>query len=296
MPINPFKISGQWYRGNTHSHSTESDGRLPIADRFAAYRQAGYDFLVITDHRTVNEVSAYSTEDFLAISGSEVHPENPYGGGTYHIVAINIHQKIDCAKLHPNEVLEEIKQQGGEAVLCHPYWCGHTLLDYQPLTNYFAVEVYNDTCMGIGKGFSEEAWDNMLDRIGPVHGIAADDAHGTEHDCFHAWVMLKAKELTSDAIMDAFRAGAFYSTMGPEIIGLDLIGENETPKKTITLECTPVQSIVFKGQQSRGKCVVAPEGEYITQAEYDVPSGTSYVRVEITDDLGKKAWSNPFYF
>ena len=179
MSINPFKISGQWYRGNTHSHSTESDGRLPIADRFAAYRQAGYDFLVITDHRTVSEVSAYSTEDFLAISGSEVHPENPYGGGTYHIVAINIHQKIDCAKLHPNEVLEEIKQQGGEAVLCHPYWCGHTLLDYQPLTNYFAVEVYNDTCMGIGKGFSEEAWDNMLDRIGPVHGIAAPMALNT---------------------------------------------------------------------------------------------------------------------
>ena len=96
--------------------------------------------------------------------------------------------------------------------------------------------------------------------------------------------------------MDAFRAGAFYSTMGPEIVDLDLIGENETPKKTITLECTPVQSIVFKGQQSRGKCVVASEGEYITQAEYDVPSGTSYVRVELTDDQGKKAWSNPFYF
>ena len=149
--------------------------------------------------------------------------------------------------------------------------------------------------MGIGKGFSEEAWDNVLDRIGPVHGIAADDAHGIEHDCFHAWVMLKAKELTIDAVMDAFRTGAFYSTMGPEIIGLGLTGGNETAKKTITIECSPVQSMVFKGQQSRGKSIVAPVGEYITQAKYDVPSGTSYVRVEITDDQGKKAWSNPFY-
>ena len=110
MPLNPFEIAGQWYRGNTHSHSTESDGQLPIAERFDAYRQAGYDFLVITDHRTVSDVSAYSTEDFLAISGSEVHPENPYGCSTYHIVAINIQQKIDCAKLHPNEVLEEIRK------------------------------------------------------------------------------------------------------------------------------------------------------------------------------------------
>ncbi len=129
---NPFQQPGQWYRGNTHSHSTESDGQLPMADRFAAYREAGYDFLVLTDHRTVNDVSAYSTPDFLAISGSEVHPSNPYGGATYHFVAINIHETINCAKMHPNAVLDEIKAQGGEAVLCHPYWSGHTVTDYLP--------------------------------------------------------------------------------------------------------------------------------------------------------------------
>ncbi|MDE0018357.1 MAG: phosphoesterase, partial [Candidatus Poribacteria bacterium] len=56
---NPFRRPGQWYRGNTHSHSTESDGQLSMSDRFAAYREAGYDFLVLTDHRKVNDVSAY---------------------------------------------------------------------------------------------------------------------------------------------------------------------------------------------------------------------------------------------
>ena len=81
---NPFQQPGQWYRGNTHSHSTESDGQLSIRDRFTAYRDAGYDFLVLTDHRKVNDVGAYTTSDFLAISGSEVHPDNPYGGDTYH--------------------------------------------------------------------------------------------------------------------------------------------------------------------------------------------------------------------
>ena len=95
-------------------------GNFPMSDRFAAYREAGYDFLVLTDHRKVNDVSAYSTPDFLAISGSEVHPSNPYGGATYHFVAINIHETLNCAKMHPNAVLDEIKAQGGEAVLCHP--------------------------------------------------------------------------------------------------------------------------------------------------------------------------------
>jgi NAD-dependent dihydropyrimidine dehydrogenase PreA subunit len=294
--VNPFKQPGQWYRGNTHSHSTESDGRLPMADRFAAYREAGYDFLVLTDHRKVNDVSAHSRDGFLAISGSEVHPNNPYGGDTYHIVGINLHERINCAEMHPNAVIEEINRQGGAAVLCHPYWCGHTLLDYLPLNGYFAVEVYNDTCMGIGKGFSEQAWDDLLDKAGrPVFGIAADDAHGTEHDCFHGWVMVKAPELTTDAIMTGFRTGAFYSTLGPEIIDWDLVDEDED-KKSVTVKCSPAQSIVFKAQRSRGKRIVAPEGEALTEGTYELPSGIKYVRVEITDEAGKKAWSNPFFF
>ena len=293
--VNPFKQPGQWYRGNTHSHSTESDGKLPMAERFAAFREAGYDFLVLTDHRKVNDVSAYSDDSFLAISGSEVHPDNPYGGVTYHIVAINIHERVNCVELHPNAVIADIKQQGGEAVLCHPYWSGHTIMDYLPLSGYFAIEVYNDTCMGIGKGFAESAWDDLLDRAGPVFGIASDDAHGTEHDCFHGWVMVKAPELTIDSVMNAFRTGAFYSTLGPEIIDLDLVDDGDQQKK-VTVQCSPAQSIVFKGPCSRGQRIVAPEGELLTEAEYALPSGTKYARVEITDEKGKKAWSNPFFF
>ena len=292
LNINPFQQPGQWYRGNTHTHSTESDGKLPIADRFAAYREKGYDFLVLTDHRKVNDVQDYSTSDFLAISGSEVHPPNPYGGATYHIVAINIHEPVNCAKMHPNAVLDDIKAQGGEAVLCHPYWCGHTVSDFLPLRGYFAVEVYNDTCMSIGKGFSEQAWDDLLDRGGPVFGIAADDAHGVTHDCFHGWVMVKSPELTLEGIMEALRTGAFYSTLGPEISDITV---NPADKK-ITVKCSAAQSIVFKAECHRGRRVLAPEGATLTEATYQVPEDAKYVRVEVTDETGKKAWSNPFFF
>ncbi|MDE0426958.1 MAG: CehA/McbA family metallohydrolase [Candidatus Poribacteria bacterium] len=287
---NPFQQPGQWYRGNTHSHSTESDGQLSIGDRFAAYRDAGYDFLVLTDHRKVNDVQAYTTPDFLAISGSEVHPDNPYGGDTYHFVAINIHERINCSEMHPNAVLDDIKAQGGEAVLCHPYWSGHTILDYLPLREYFAIEVYNDSCVGIGKEFSEQAWDDLLDRGGPVLGIAADDSHGTEDDCFHGWIMVKAEELTLESIMESLRTGAFYSTLGPEIKDLTLDG------KELTVKCSEAQSIVFKAQCSRGKRVLPSEGERLTEATYSIPESVKYVRVEITDETGKKAWSNPFFF
>ncbi len=298
MNVNPFRLSGQWYRGNTHSHSTESDGELPMKERFDAYRAQNYDFLVLTDHRIVNDVSNFSTDDFLAISGSEVHPSTPYGGDTYHIVAINIHQQINCSKLHPNDVIQEIKNQGGEAVLCHPYWCGHNLLDYLPLDGYFAIEVYNDTCMGIGKGFSEQAWDDLLDKAGMVYGIAADDAHGTEHDCFHAWINVKASKLTTEGIMEALRSGAFYSTLGPEIYNVDLVDTEEDPVKKgkkIVVSCQAAQSITFKSQRSRGKHITATKGNLLTEAEYLVPNSAKYVRVEVTAPDGKKAWTNPFF-
>ncbi len=287
---NPFRQQGQWYRGNTHSHSTESDGKLSISDRFKAYQDAGYDFLVLTDHRKVNDVQPFTSTDFLAISGSEVHPPNPYGGPTYHIVAINIHNQINCAKMHPNAVIDDIKKQGGEAVLCHPYWCGHTISDYLPLRGYFAVEVYNDTCMGIGKGFSEQSWDDLLDKGGPVLGIAADDSHGTEHDCFHGWIMVKAQNLTLENIMEALRTGSFYSTLGPEINDIDFT-ENK-----LSVKCSEAQSIVFKSERSRGRRFAANNGSLLTEATYTVPGNTKYVRIEITDETGKKAWSNPFFF
>lgn len=299
--INPFEAPGRWFRGNTHSHSTVSDGRLSIPDRFAAYRDAGYDFLVLTDHRKVSDVSGENRPGFLAISGSEIHPDNPYGGDRYHFVAVNIHEPIRDTELHANAAIEAVRAQGGEVVVCHPYWCGHTINDLQPLEGYFAVEVFNATCRAlIGKGFSEPHWDDLLDKVGPTFGIAADDAHGTEHDVFQGWIMVRASELTTEAILGALRSGAFYSTMGPEITDLRLVETTDAsgrkaPHKVV-VRCSPAQSITFKAQRSRGRHVLATGGDLLTEAEYPLTGSERYVRVEITAEDGKKAWSNPFFF
>jgi predicted metal-dependent phosphoesterase TrpH len=303
LHANPFRAPGRWLRGNTHSHSTESDGRLPLADRFAQYREGGYQFLVITDHGKVSSVAAYSSPDFLAVSGSELHPPNPYGGDRYHFVAINIHEPVPYEHAHPNEVLDAVRGQGGLAVVCHPYWCGHTQRDLEPLRGYFAVEVFNATCTRIGKGYSEPHWDDLLDLVGPCWGIAADDAHDTHEDVFQGWLMVKAPELSVPALLTALETGQFYSTQGPEILDLAW-SEQEVPSgqhaprraPVVTVECSPVRSIVFKGQRSRGACHLAGRGEALTRASYPVLSGEKYVRVEVTDHDGRRAWSNPVYF
>jgi len=119
--VNPFTQLGKWYRGNTHTHSTVSDGVRFVSECFEGYKQQKYDFLVLMDHDDVSDVSQYSDGSFLAISGSELHPSNAYGGTQYHIVAINIQEKIEVEKKHPNEIMAEVAEQGGLSVLAHPY-------------------------------------------------------------------------------------------------------------------------------------------------------------------------------
>ncbi|MYD95309.1 MAG: hypothetical protein F4Y02_16835, partial [Chloroflexi bacterium] len=52
---NPFLTQGRWYRGNLHAHSTNSDGAKSPADAVAWYRDAGYDFMALSDHHVVSD-------------------------------------------------------------------------------------------------------------------------------------------------------------------------------------------------------------------------------------------------
>ncbi|MBN1345818.1 MAG: CehA/McbA family metallohydrolase [Phycisphaerae bacterium] len=290
---NPFSMPGKFYKGNTHTHSTESDGKQTLKQRFDAYRARGYDFLVMTDHGVVSDVSGFSRDGFLAIPGVELHPGNPYGGETYHFVGIGVSRLVETVGTSANDVLAGINDQGGVAVLAHPYWSGHTITDYAELHGYIGVEVYNTTCyVSIGKGYSESHWDDLLDRAGPTVGLAVDDAHHVSRDAFQGWIMVKARELTTPAILESLRMGAFYSTQGPEIkdmqVAATFLGQ------CLRVRTTPAQRIAFKGRASCGQCFDAGDGESIEEAECVLEPMWGYLRVEVTDASGKKAWSNPF--
>ena len=300
--VNPFAQPGQWYRGNTHAHSTVSDGVRSVTECFEDYKRQKYDFFVLTDHGEVSDVSQYSEDSFLAISGSELHPANPYGGTKYHIVAINIHEKIEVDKKHANEVMAEVAEQGGISVLAHPYWSGHTLLDLLPLHGYFAMEVFNTTCDRLGRAISESHWDDLLDRTVPVFGIASDDCHFL-YDVYQGWIMVKNSELSLDSILNSLTQGLFYSTQGPEIIDFRLEETTGSGSKTssgkssrIIAEFSPSVSVVFKAKSCTGKHIRAQEDQFITEAFYDLKGDEKYVRLEITAADGKKAWSQPIVF
>ena len=121
--------------------------------------------------------------------------------------------------------------------------------------------------------------------------VRAIAIHITRGDCYGADGGSRA----------ALRSGAYYSTMGPEILDLDVVEKaglhkGAQPGRKIVVRCSPAQSITFKAQRSRGRRVLPAPGELLTEAEYPLSGSERYVRVEITAPDGKKAWSNPLFF
>ena len=129
-------------------------------------------------------------------------------------------------------------------------------------------------------------WDDLLDRTGPVLAVAVDDCHRDDIDVLDGWVMLKARERSKDAVMEALRAGAFYSSRGPafERVGIE--------EGRLVVECPGAIEVRFICQRSSGRRVVL---DGATRAEYPLKGTEKYVRVEVVDASGKRAWTNPFW-
>ena len=45
-----FTESGNWYKGNLHSHTVNSDGHLTPAESVKLFREHGYHFLCFSEH------------------------------------------------------------------------------------------------------------------------------------------------------------------------------------------------------------------------------------------------------
>ena len=69
---NPFEAEGSWFKGNVHTHTTNSDGHMTPEQIVLRYREAGYDFLSITDHGVLMDTRELSRPDLLMIPGEEI--------------------------------------------------------------------------------------------------------------------------------------------------------------------------------------------------------------------------------
>ena len=211
-------------------------------------------------------------------------------GAEYHVVALGTLRGIE-REMGLTRAMELARAQGGLLILAHPHWMGNTLEDALRW-RFDGVEVYNHVCRWLnGKGDGGPYWHAMLAQAPNTLGFAADDAHlVAAHPGWNGgWVMVNAEECTPGAILAALRAGNFYASCGPTFEAIEWDGER------VRLRCSPVQVARLVGPKWHGERVGAFDGTLVREASFAIPAGWEYAYLEIEDEGGRRAWSNPLF-
>jgi len=78
-----FSKDGNWYKGNLHCHTTESDGCLTPKEVKELYKENGYHFLCISDHeKYADYTEELDEESFILLPGVESSVNLVDSGGT----------------------------------------------------------------------------------------------------------------------------------------------------------------------------------------------------------------------
>ena len=295
--LNAFRAEGVFRRGSLHGHSDNSDGALRPGEVCALYRAHGYDFVCVTDH--FREAYGYPLTDtrgfrgggFTTLLGAELHAPATSRGVDWHILAVGL--PLGFAPPGPAEGGPELARRaagaGAFVGIAHPHWYQLQTEDGDALRAADAVEVYNHTSqVNADRGDGLVFYDAMLSRGRRLSCIAVDDSHMKADDAFGGWVMVKSERNAPEALLAALKAGAFYSSQGPEIHDIALDGDHAA------VRCSPAETVILAGPASQS---VRVHGRSLTSARLETKTfRDSWCRAVVVDRCGRRAWSNPHWF
>ena len=107
----PRPTAGHWYKGNTHTHTLNSDGDSTPDDVTKWYREHGYQFLVLSDHNVLTGVDGLNAvhaadEQFLLIKGEEV--TDRFGDKPIHVNGLDV--SVNVPPQHGSSVLDVVQR------------------------------------------------------------------------------------------------------------------------------------------------------------------------------------------
>lgn len=282
----------KWFKGNLHTHTKRSDGRLTPEESAALYREHGYDFLSLTDHWKVSETCVHEN-GLLLLSGCEYNFGRMPQEGVFHVVAVGC--EVDPGVKPEDGVqgaIDKIHAVGGIADLAHPCWSLNTVEQLKPLSGVDFTEIFNSVsdlprnC----RPYSGDVIDKMAVQGYYWKTAAVDDTHWYgEADSCRSFIYVKAEECTREALLAAIRAGDFYSSQGPRLSvertekGLRLT----FPAEDHVAMATYFTDAVWTDRRS-------DEGVDMESAEFIWTGMETFVRVEVRDAEGRCAWTQVY--
>ena len=334
MRYDLFPTEGKFYKANLHSPSVISDGRMTPEEMRDFYRAHGYSVLAITDHEIMRDHTDLSLPDFQIINGYEVYIRDrldaPRIAKNCHMNLIartpDVNKQIAvdpkylkyiekngltvediprvgglrdrhfCTR-EINRIIREANENGYLVAYNHPSWSLETIEDFGKYEGFYAMEVVNYGASM--EGFPEnDAWayDQML-RLGKnIWCLANDDNHNKfpygdpRCDSFGGFNMIKAKELSYAAIIEALEKGHFYASQGP------VIEDAWIEEDQLHVKCSPAVKVTARmlGRATIRGSAFAPNGDIITEAVIPLQKADGYIRIEVTDVTGRKAFTHAY--
>lgn len=318
-----------FYKGNMHCHSTNSDGIHSPEELKEMFKEKGYSFLAITDHEKIINYSYLDDEDFITITSGEYaikeFPEqSTLKNRRMKVCHLNLYAKEqsndksvcysdvfdhftkdpaekerllktygDYKRIYGsdgiNEIIKIANENGFFVCYNHPRWSLENYGDYSGYEGLWGVEVYNTGC---NRGGIYGYDINVLDdflRDGKKLYASCGDDNHGNWDRFGAFVMVNTTSLTYQNVISALLHGNFYSSNAPEIF--ELYVEDEV----VRIKCSKCKYIAYSTMGRRANCRRAGEGEYLTEAEFKILPEDGYFRIDITDEFGRHACTQSYF-
>ncbi len=223
---------GDWLLCDFHIHTTNSDGELTIDGVVNLFGKKGFDVIAVTDHvldrdslkrcsRAYENVPAVQEEEFdsyiqklwmasrkawdkynmLLLPGMEITNDT----NKYHLLGIDIKRYID-PNLGVENIIQEIHNQGGITVACHPSRRGHI----EELQSRHLWDNH-DKYAGLFDAWEVANRDDLFNVVGlkKFNYIANSDFHRPRH--LYSWKTLLRCEKNPEAIKQAIKENKFVS-------------------------------------------------------------------------------------
>ena len=300
-------VGGQYFKGNLHTHTLNSDGDSTPDDVVRWYREHNYNFVTLTDHNYLTSVDGLNAlhgadEKFLVMRGEEL--TDRFGNKPIHINGLNPVSVIQTTGGSSvvdmvQKMIDAIRAAGGAPSVNHPnYGWAISADELAQLQRTRLFEVFNghplvNNIGGGGVPGLEEVWDRMLSSGKMLYGIAVDDAHyfkrpedKTAPRPGQGWVYVRSPRLESRALVEALERGDFYSSTGVELQSVNASATALTI--TVKTEAQSKYRIQFIGKQGAilSEAIASP-------ATYTFKGDESYVRAKVIESNGKLAWVQP---
>jgi hypothetical protein len=306
-PIQAPSAERRWFKGNTHTHTTESDGDSPPDVVARWYRDHGYQFLVLSDHNRLTSVDALAAlagrdASFLLIPGEEV--SSRFEGRPVHVNGLGITRVVEA---QTGRSLVDVLQRSVDAIrgaegvphINHPNFnWAFSAEEIRQVRNNRLLEIYNghpqvNNLGGGGVPGMEEAWDAILSSGTLVYGIAVDDAHNFKDPGNpnvagpgRGWVAVRAAALEPRAILEALERGDFYASTGVELTDYRVTASSATV--VVRSDSWAKYRIQFIGRSGR-----LLQESLESPATYAFRGDEGYVRAKVIESNGRVAWGQP---